>query len=267
MSRIENRFKAVKDEGRSALVTFIMAGDPDYDRCLSVLKSLPESGADVIELGMPFSDPAADGETIQFAGQRALASGMSLKKVLQLVKAFRDGGDNETPIILMGYANPLYAYGLEAFVRDAKELGVDGLIIVDLPPEEDALLQKEVKAQGIDIIRLITPTADDERLKVILDGAGGFLYYVSIAGVTGASAADPEALRPHVESIKAVSDLPVAIGFGIKTPDDAAAMGAVGDAVVVGSAIVDKIKNVGKNGENMEDVRALVSSLSQALRG
>jgi len=264
MSRIKQKFDALKGEGRSAFVSFIMAGDPDYARSLDVMKALPLVGVDIIEMGMPFSDPAADGETIQFAGQRALSSGMTLKKTLQMVTEFR-AGDADTPIVLMGYANPLYKYGLEDFARDARVAGIDGLIVVDLPPEEDALLQAAAKAEGLDIIRLVTPTADEERLKIILDGASGFLYYVSITGVTGAAVADVNALKPHVEMIKSVTDLPVAIGFGIKTPEDVVSMGEIGDAVVVGSAIVDKIKNIGDNGENKEEVVELVQSLSKAL--
>jgi len=265
MSRIKTRFQKLKSEDRSAFITFIMAGDPDYARSLDVMKSLPDAGVDIIELGMPFSDPAADGETIQFAGQRALEAGQTLKRTLQMASDFREG-NAATPIILMGYANPLYKYGLEDFGRDAAKAGVDGLIIVDLPPEEDELLQKEAKANGLDIIRLVTPTADDERLKIILDGASGFLYYVSITGVTGAASADVDALKPHVEKIKASTDLPVAIGFGIKTPEDAAIMGKIGDGVVVGSAIVERIKNIGDNGEYKEEVVEFVKSLSKSLR-
>ena len=215
MSRIEKRFQALKEEGHSALVTFIMAGDPDYDSCFDVLKALSEAGADIIELGMPFSDPAADGETIQFAGQRALKAGTKMKDILRMVTEFR-AGNAETPIILMGYANPVFHYGYEKFAKDARNAGVDGLIIVDLPPEEDEELRKAAKAEGLNIIRLVTPTADEARLKVILDGASGFLYYVSITGVTGAAVADVNALKPHVEMIKGATDLPVAIGFGIK---------------------------------------------------
>ncbi len=265
MSRIDTRFEKLKSEGRTAFISFIMAGDPDYARSLDVMKSLPDAGVDIIELGMPFSDPAADGETIQFAGQRALASGQTLKKTLHMVTEFREG-NADTPIILMGYANPLYKYGLDDFARDASKAGVDGLIVVDLPPEEDELLQKAAKVNGLDVIRLVTPTADEDRLKIILDGASGFLYYVSITGVTGAASADVDALKPHVEKIKASTDLPVAIGFGIKTPEDAAIMGKIGDGVVVGSAIVDKIKNIGDNGEHKEAVVEFVNTLSKSLR-
>jgi tryptophan synthase alpha chain len=265
MSRLEKRFQKTKAENRAAFISFIMAGDPDYARSLDVMKSLPAAGSDIIELGMPFSDPAADGETIQFAGQRALASGMTLKRTLQMVTEFREG-NSDTPIILMGYANPLYSYGLDDFGREASKAGVDGLIIVDLPPEEDADLQSVAKANGLDVIRLVTPTADADRLKIILDGASGFLYYVSITGVTGAAVADVNALKPHVEQIKASTDLPVAIGFGIKTQEDAVIMGKIGDGVVVGSAIVDKIKNIGNNGEHKEVVVEFVKSLSGVLR-
>lgn len=262
MNRIEQKFKIVKSENRTALVTFIMAGDPSLDDGTTVLQSLPEAGADIIEIGMPFTDPAADGLTIQHAGQRALKAGANMKTTLAMVRDFRSGNDH-TPIILMGYANPLYAYGLENFSKDAKEAGVDGLIIVDLPPEEDHALRGFADAQGIDMIRLITPTTDEKRLESVLDGASGFLYYVSITGVTGTAKADLNALKPHIAEIKAQTDLPIAIGFGIKTPDDAKEMAQLGDAVVVGSAIVDKMKDIDQNGT--APVLDLVSSLSKVL--
>ncbi len=264
MNRIEQKFQTLKDEKRSAFMTFIMAGDPDYVRCLDVLKSLPDAGADIIELGMPFSDPAADGVTIQLAGKRALEAGMTLKRILQMVREFRSG-DTETPIILMGYANLVYTYGLELFAHDARESGVDGLLIVDLPPEEDKDLRCSLNAEGLDIIRLITPTADKERLDVILDGASGFLYYVSITGITGAAGADVQDLESHVKMIKEATDLPVAVGFGIKTPEDVAVTGSISDGVIVGSVIVDKIKDIGHNGENKEEAMTFVQSLSGAL--
>ena len=254
MNRIEKTFKALD---RTALVTFIMAGDPDHEKSLEALKTLPDSGADVIEIGMPFSDPAADGATIQKAGQRALAAGANMNKTFEMVKDFRSSNDN-TPIILMGYANPLYAYGLEKFANDVADAGVDGLIIVDLPPEEDAELREHTEKRDIDMIRLITPTTDEERLKIILDGASGFLYYVSITGVTGTAKANQEAIKPHIDQIKSHTNLPVAIGFGIKTPEDAKEMGSLSDAVVVGSAIVDQV-------HDLENMKTLVKSLSGAL--
>lgn len=257
MSRIEKTFEKLKPLNRTALVTFIMAGDPDMERSLEVLKGMPDAGADIIEVGMPFTDPAADGLTIQKAGQRALKAGMTLSKTLQMIRDFREG-NNETPIILMGYANPLYAYGLEKFSHDAAEAGVDGLIIVDLPPEEDGPLREHTTKNGIDMIRLVTPTTDEKRLIKVLDGASGFLYYVSITGVTGTAKADLDSIKPHIDEIKSKTDLPVAIGFGIKTPDDAEAMSALSDAVVVGSAIVAKV-------HEPKEALQLVSDLSAVL--
>ncbi len=264
MSRIKTTFETLKQTNRTALVTFIMAGDPDLQNSLSVLKSLPESGADIIEIGMPFTDPAADGLTIQRAGQRALKAGANMKTTLQMVRDFRED-NNTTPIILMGYANPLYSYGLDAFAKDAKQAGVDGLIIVDLPPEEDAPLRAQAQEHGLDMIRLITPTTDEGRLETVLEGASGFLYYVSITGVTGTAKADFESMKPHLEMIKSKTDLPIAIGFGIKTPNDAQEMSKLSDAVVVGSAIVDKVKDIKENGEGTDEVTQLVSSLSLVL--
>jgi len=265
MSRIDTVFEKVKAEGRTALVSFIMAGDPDEGRSLSVLNGLPDAGADIIEVGMPFTDPAADGVTIQKAGQRALAAGMTLTKTLTMVRNFRVS-NRETPIILMGYANPLYAYGLAKFVQDAAAAGVDGLIIVDLPPEESDALEKFTDPAGLDIIRLITPTTDEARLKKVLKGAGGFLYYVSITGVTGTASADVEQISEHLDVIGKHTDLPVAIGFGIKTPNDAQEMSKHADAVVVGSAIVEKVKDIQENGAGLDDVFDFVSSLSAALK-
>lgn len=264
MSRLETKFKALAEQNRKALVTFIMAGDPDAERSLNVLKALPEAGADVIELGMPFTDPAADGLTIQLAGQRALESGMTLRKTLQMVRDFREGNDT-TPIVFMGYANPIFSYGFDAFAKDAAEAGVDGLIIVDLPPEEDQDLRAAANGNGIDMIRLITPTTTGARLDKVLDGASGFLYYVSITGVTGTAKADVSALKPHIDEIKSKTDLPLAIGFGIKTPEDAKAMAAIGDAVVVGSSIVDKIKDIAEDGAGQADVSDYVGKLASAL--
>lgn len=264
MSRIETKFEELKAQNRTALVTFIMAGDPSLEDSAKVLAGISESGADIIELGMPFTDPAADGLTIQLAGQRALAAGATMKTTLVMVSEFRKIND-KTPIILMGYANPLFSYGYEKFAKDAKAAGVDGLIIVDLPPEEDQDLRTQASAQGIDMIRLITPTTDEKRLESVLNGASGFLYYVSITGVTGTATADMDALKPHLEMIKSKTDLPVAIGFGIKTPDDAAQMAQLGDAVVVGSAIVDKVKDAANTG--VEPVTHFVSDLSKSLAG
>lgn len=254
MNRIKAKFKSLD---RTALVTFIMAGDPGAAESMEILKGLPTAGADLIEIGMPFTDPAADGVSIQKAGQRALAAGMTLKGTLDMVSLFRES-DNETPIILMGYTNPLYAYGLEDFARDASQAGVDGLIIVDLPPEEDGVLREHVDQYGLNIIRLVTPVTDDARLQVVLDGASGFLYYVSITGVTGTAKADFNDLKPHLEAIREQTDLPIAIGFGIKTPEDAKAMSEIGDAIVVGSAIVDRA-------HDMQETLDFVGSLSSAL--
>ena len=264
MNRIEAKFKALKEQGRTALVTFIMAGDPSIEDSAKVLAALPESGADIIEIGMPFTDPAADGLTIQKAGIRALNAGMTLAKTLDMVRGFRVGND-ATPIILMGYANPLFSYGYEAFITDAKDAGVDGLIIVDLPPEEDAELRGYASAAGIDMIRLITPTTNEARLETVLEGASGFLYYVSITGVTGTAQANHEVLRPHLEMIRSKSDLPIAIGFGIKTPNDAQKMSELCDAVVVGSAIVEKVKAIADDAGQLDTVRGFVRDLSGAL--
>ncbi|MEM9469924.1 MAG: tryptophan synthase subunit alpha [Pseudomonadota bacterium] len=241
MSRICNTFAALEADNKKGLVTFITAGDPNAEKSLSVLKSLPESGADFIEIGMPFTDPMADGPAIQASSLRALEQGMSLKGVLQMVETFRQGNDS-TPIILMGYFNPLYQYGVENFMRDAAKAGADGLIIVDLPPEEDAELRIPATENSLDLIKLITPTTNDERLKTVIEHASGFLYYVSITGVTGTKSADIGAVGQHIAHIKTQTDLPVAVGFGIKTPEDAAKMSDIADAVVVGSSIVQNIE-------------------------
>ncbi len=264
MSRIDQKFESLKATNRTALITFIMASDPDFEGSLSVLKALPDSGADIIEIGMPFTDPAADGLTIQMAGQRALKAGATMKTTLQMVRDFRETNDH-TPVILMGYANPVYAYGLAEFAQDTAAAGVDGFIIVDLPPEEDEEFRKYTTEHGLAIIRLVTPTTDNERLETILDGAGGFLYYVSITGVTGTASADVAALKPHIDYIKTRTNLPVAIGFGIKTPEDAQEMATLSDAVVVGSAIVDKVKDISSDNASIKLVKALVSALSGVL--
>ena len=258
MSRIEKTFSKLD---RPALITFIMAGDPDAATSLEVLKSLPGAGADIIELGMPFTDPMADGPTIQLAGQRALGAGANMKQTLQMVRDFR-ADNTETPIVLMGYFNPVLQYGIEAFMNAASEAGVDGLIIVDLPPEEADEAQSAAKAKNIDIIRLITPTTTKERLPKVLEGASGFLYYVSITGVTGAASADLSKIGPHIEEIKSQTDLPIAIGFGIKTAEDAAEMGKIADGVVVGSSIVQTIADK----QSAEAVSEQVHSLASALK-
>lgn len=263
MSRLKTRFEILKQQNRTALVTFIMAGDPSLEDSATVLAGLSDAGADVIELGMPFTDPAADGLTIQHAGQRALKAGATMLTTLQMVRDFRKNNDT-TPIVLMGYVNPIFSYGYEKFIADAKQAGVDGLIIVDLPPEEDAPLRSLADASDIDMIRLITPTTDEKRLETVLNGASGFLYYVSITGVTGTAKADMGALKPHIDMIKSKTDLPIAIGFGIRTPEDARIMAQIGDAVVVGSAIVEKVKQV--QGGNIDEVSGLVASLSAALK-
>jgi tryptophan synthase alpha chain len=257
MNRIEQTFKTLS---RPALITFIMAGDPDAQTSLEILKALPAAGADIIELGMPFTDPMADGPTIQLAGQRALNAGANMGQTLQMVRDFR-AENTQTPIVLMGYFNPVLQYGPDKFINDASEAGIDGLIIVDLPPEEADEVLSHAKAKNIDIIRLITPTTTTERLPKILEGASGFLYYVSITGVTGAAQADVSAIKPHIEEIKARTDLPVAIGFGIKTAKDAAEMGKIADAIVVGSSIVQTIADKQSPEAVSEQVTALASAL------
>lgn len=242
MTRIEKTFKSLN---RPALITFVMGGDPDAAKSLEILKSLPKAGADIIEIGMPFTDPMADGPVIQAAGLRALESGMTLQKILKLAQQFRKSNQT-TPLVLMGYANPLYAYGLEKFVQDAAKAGVDGFIIVDLPPEEDTELRALTQKHNIDLIRLLTPTTDKNRLPKVLDGASGFLYYISVTGITGAKKADPAAIKPHLDMIRKHTNLPIAIGFGIKTAEDVKALSGLGNAVVVGSSIVQQIADHGK---------------------
>lgn len=268
--RIEKRFDALKTEGRAGLVTFIMAGDPDQATTLEILHGLPAAGADIIEIGMPFSDPMADGPAIQEAGLRALGRGMTLIKTLEIVKQFRATND-DTPVILMGYFNPIFNHGVEAFLKDAKTAGVDGLIIVDLPPEEDEELCKPAIAAGLRFIRLATPTSDDARLPKIVANASGFIYYVSIAGITGAQAPDAAMVAKSVARLQRHTDLPIAIGFGISTSEQAAEFATVADAVVVGSAIVKVIKaNIGDDGKPLsglvEKVLGFVSNLGQAVK-
>jgi tryptophan synthase alpha chain len=259
MSRIEKRFAALAAAGRKAFVTFVMAGDPDEATALEIVRGLPAAGVDVIELGMPFTDPMADGPSVQRAGQRALGGGQTMERTLELVRAFR-AGDAETPVVLMGYYNPIYARGVGRFLAEAKEAGVDGLIVVDLPPEEDAELCLPARAAGIDFIRLATPTTDDRRLPRVLGNASGFVYYVSITGITGAAAASAAAVAPEVARIKRATALPVCVGFGIRTPAAAREIAAVADGAVVGSAIVDRIAA----GEPPEAVLAFVAALAEA---
>jgi tryptophan synthase alpha chain len=240
VQRIDARFAALKAEGRAAFVAYVMAGDPDADTALDILKGLPAAGADIIELGFPFSDPMAEGPPIQRAALRALKAGMTLKGTLDLVRRFR-AGDAATPIVLMGYLNPILSAGFEAFARDAAEAGVDGLIVVDCPPEEADPLVDALDAVGVALIRLATPTTDDKRLPAVIRRTSGFVYYVSVAGVTGVKEADAAAVAPAVERVRKASGLPVAVGFGIRTPERAEAVARVADAVVVGSALVDEI--------------------------
>ncbi|MFO1150105.1 MAG: tryptophan synthase subunit alpha [Alsobacter sp.] len=240
-TRIDRRFAAVQAQGRAALVTFVMAGDPDPAASLAVVKALPGAGADLIELGMPFTDPMADGPSVQAAGLRALNAGMTLKKTLQLVRDFR-AGDDATPIILMGYYNPIYVYGVDAFLKDAIAAGVDGLIVVDLPPEEDEELCKPALAAGLNFVRLATPTTDDARLPAVLANTSGFVYYVSITGITGAATPDFGKVASAVARIKRHTRLPVAVGFGVKNAAAAESIAKGADGVVVGSAIVDAIR-------------------------
>lgn len=266
-ARIDARFAALKAEGRAGFVTYMMAGDPDPETALAILSGLPAAGADLIEVGFPFSDPMAEGPTIQRASQRALQAGMTLSGVLDLVRRFR-AGDQATPIIMMGYLNPLLNRGFELFAAQAAEAGVDGLIVVDCPPEEAAELSAALDAAGLSLIRLATPTSDDARLKVVVQGTSGFVYYVSVAGVTGVKEADASAVAPAVARVRAASGLPVAVGFGIRTPERAAAVARVADAVVVGSALVDEIEAGVQSGADVTaKVLASAGALAQAVRG
>ncbi len=256
MTRIDSKFAALKAEGKSAFVSFVMAGDPDYDASLELVRGLPAAGVDVIELGMPFTDPMADGPAIQLAGQRALEAGMTLERVLQMVRDFR-AGDDSTPIVLMGYYNPIYSKGVERFLAEAKEAGVDGLIVVDLPPEEDSELCIPALAAGIDFIRLTTPTTDDKRLPKVMQNTSGFIYYVSVNGTTGAAAADADAVAPEVARIKAATDLPVCVGFGINTPEAAQSIAGIADGAVVGTAIIKEMAAGKPVAEVLEFVKSL----------
>ena len=240
MSRIDQRFAALRAERRAGLVTYLTAGDPDPDTSTRLFSGLAGAGADLIEIGMPFSDPMADGPAIQDAGQRALRAGMTLGGTLAMVRGLRRA-DDATPIVLMGYYNPIYRYGAEAFARDAATAGVDGVIVVDLPPEEDTELTEPAHAAGLDVIRLATPTSDDRRLPAVVERAGGFLYYVAIAGITGTRSANSGEVAAAVKRLRRFTDLPVAVGFGIKTPEQAAAVARAADAVVVGSSLVQRL--------------------------
>jgi len=257
MTRIDAKIAALRAEGKKAFVTYIMAGDPDYATSLEVVKGLPAAGVDIIELGIPFTDPMADGPTIQLAGQRALGAGMTLQKTLDMATEFRKG-DDTTPIVLMGYYNPIYSRGVEKFLIDAKAAGIDGLIVVDLPPEEDSELCIPAQAAGLNFIRLATPTTDDKRLPKVLTNTSGFVYYVSITGITGAAEAEAGDVGPEVARIKSQTDLPVIVGFGIKTPERSEAIARVADGAVVGSAIVEKIAA----GDSPADVLSFVKSLA-----
>src|SRR6185369_7969846 len=262
----EKRFAALKEEGRAALVTFIMAGDPDYDTSLAIAKALPKAGADIIELGMPFTDPMADGPAIQAAGLRALKSGQRMTKTLAMVREFRKE-DSETPIVLMGYYNPIFIYGSDRFLSDAKAAGVDGLIVVDLPPEEDDELCLPALKAGLNFIRLATPTTDDKRLPTVLRNTSGFVYYVSIAGITGTRSAATTDIASAVARLKRHTTLPVAVGFGIKTADQAAAIAREADAAVVGSALVQQIAdNLNNPGAAKDAVLGLVRELAAGVR-
>ena len=269
-TRIEKRFAALKADGRAALVTFTMAGDPDTATSLEVIKALPKAGADMIEIGMPFTDPMADGPAIQAAGVRALAAGQTLAKTIQMVRDFR-AGDNDTPIVLMGYYNPIYIYGVDKFLTDAKSAGVDGLIVVDLPPEEDDELCIPALKAGLNFICLATPTTDDKRLPAVLNNTSGFVYYVSITGITGSAAPDPGRVSAAVGRIKKHTSLPVAVGFGVRDAASARAIAEGADGVVVGSALVEVVrKSLDKDGkaqgQTAKAVAALVSELAEGVR-
>ncbi|WP_293449986.1 tryptophan synthase subunit alpha [Planktotalea sp.] len=257
MTRIDAKFESLRASGKKAFVSYIMAGDPDVATSLEIMKGLPEAGVDIIELGLPFTDPMADGETIQLAGQRALEGGMTLQKTLEMAAEFRKC-DDTTPIVLMGYYNPIYSRGVDTFLKDAVTAGIDGLIIVDLPPEEDSELCIPAQDAGLNFIRLATPTTDDARLPRVLQNTSGFVYYVSITGITGAANAEGADVGPEVARIKSKTDLPVIVGFGIKTPEKSREIVGLSDGAVVGSAIVERIGA----GDSVSDVLAFVKTLS-----
>ncbi|MEX0746290.1 MAG: tryptophan synthase subunit alpha [Phycisphaeraceae bacterium] len=269
-TRIDKRFAELKRQGRAGLVAFITAGDPDYDTSLAILRGLPQAGADIVELGMPFSDPMADGPAIQASSQRALKAGQTMAKTLAMVRAFR-AEDQATPIVLMGYYNPIYVYPVDRFVADAAEAGVDGLIVVDVPPEEDQELRPAASAAGLNFIRLATPTTDAKRLPAVLANTSGFVYYVSITGITGTAAPDLSDVKAHVGRIKTHTNLPIAVGFGVKTEAQVSAIGSLAEGVVVGSALVNAIAQSldgeGKaTGATKPQALDLVGRLASALR-
>jgi tryptophan synthase alpha chain len=268
--RIEKRFADLKREGRAALVTYVTAGDPDYDTSLEIIRGLPRAGADIIEFGMPFTDPMADGPAIQAAGLRALHAGQTMKKTLKMVKAFR-ASDKDTPIVLMGYYNPIYVYGVEPFLGDAKAAGVDGLIVVDLPPEEDDELCLPAIKAGLNFIRLATPTTDDARAPVVFKNTSGFVYYVSVLGITGTKAPDLKSVKRNVDRLRHHTQLPIAVGFGVKSAEQARVIARSADAVVVGSALVSAVgSNLDKSGKSTprtaKAVHALVRDIASGLR-
>jgi tryptophan synthase alpha chain len=270
-TRIDARFAELKNQGRSAFITFLMGGDPDPKTSLEIIKALPKAGADIIEIGMPFTDPMADGPAIQAAGLRALKAGMTLKKTLAMVREFRKA-DDATPLVLMGYYNPIYIHGVDKFLADARSAGVDGLIIVDLPPEEDSELCLPAMKAGLNFIRLATPTTDDKRLPAVLANTSGFVYYVSITGITGSASADSAAVGQAVARIKRHTRLPVCVGFGIRTPVAARAIAQNADGTVVGTALVDALRaSLDSEGNatagTVEAVAGVVSSLAQGVRG
>jgi len=269
-TRIDRRFAALKTEGRAALVTFVTAGDPDYDTSLKIVSGLPKAGADVIEIGMPFTDPMADGPAIQAAGLRALKAGHTMKKTLKLVKDFRKG-DADTPVVLMGYYNPVYVYGVDKFLKDAKAAGADGFIIVDLPPEEDGEFCIPALAAGMNFIRLATPTTDDARAPTVFRNTSGFVYYVSVLGITGTKAPDLKSVAANVKRLRKHTALPICVGFGVKTAGQARAIAANADGVVVGSALVSAVENsltkAGKpTSKTPKAVHALVAAIARGVR-
>ena len=269
-TRTDKRFADLKREGRAALVTFVTAGDPDYETSLAIIKGLPKAGADIIEFGMPFTDPMADGPAIQEAGLRALKAGQTLIKTLAMVREFR-AGDDTTPVVLMGYYNPIYIYGVERFLKDAKAAGIDGLIIVDLPPEEDQELCLPALKAGLNFIRLATPTTDEKRAAAVFQNTSGFVYYVSVLGITGTKTPDLKSVEQNVIRLKGHTSLPIAVGFGVKTAEQARSIARNADGVVVGSALVNAVKNnltkAGKpTPETVKAVHALVSEIAQGVR-
>jgi tryptophan synthase alpha chain len=270
-ARLDARFRALREEGRAGLVTYVMSGDPDLETARKILAGLPDAGADVIELGMAFTDPMADGPSIQAAGLRALKAGITLRRTLEMVAEFRQK-DQATPLVLMGYYNPIYSYGVERFLQDAKEAGIDGLIVVDLPPEEDEELCLPTLAAGLSFIRLATPTTDDKRLPTVLRNTSGFVYYVSYTGITGTKAAQATSVETALARIRRKSDLPVAVGFGIRTPEQAADIAKVADASVVGTAFTDAVRDsLDAQGQatagTVDAVLTLCRDLAQGVRG